>query len=182
MFNDRQQSSPPSSWVTFRVGRTDYGAPVADVEQVLPDQCVTLVPGAPAHVLGVIHHRGKIVTVVDGRGIFGGSCTIEELRPLGQARILTLSARAVGLLVDHVDDVSELHVGQRVSAAPDSVAPAYAKFVTGSVAREEGVVTLIDLPNLIHHRIGTCNAVPRLHPKLSVTRRKTVLLEATVET
>ena len=51
--------------VVLSVGTERYGIEVSHVAEVLADRGITPVPGTPPFVLGVLHHRGRILTVLD---------------------------------------------------------------------------------------------------------------------
>jgi purine-binding chemotaxis protein CheW len=54
-------------YLTFRLGREEFGIQVRHVREIMGVQDITPVPGTPAHLKGVINLRGKIVPVVDLR-------------------------------------------------------------------------------------------------------------------
>src|SRR4051812_4130037 len=58
-------------YLTFALGREEYGLPVLKVREIIKVMEVTLVPQVPAHVRGVINLRGKVIPVVDLRLKFG---------------------------------------------------------------------------------------------------------------
>jgi len=92
--------------VTFRVGSVDYALPAAQVLHLESFQAATHVPGAPAHVAGLVQVRGRIVPVVDLRTRFG-------LPPIERTIdhrvvIVQVGTRVVGLLVDSAREVLQL--------------------------------------------------------------------------
>jgi purine-binding chemotaxis protein CheW len=54
-------------YLTFRLGREEFGIHVRHVREIMGVQDITPVPGTPPHLKGVINLRGKIVPVVDLR-------------------------------------------------------------------------------------------------------------------
>jgi hypothetical protein len=54
-----------SSTLVFRVGASLYGCDIRDAQEIVPYRACTRLPGAPAHVCGLINVRGTIVTVID---------------------------------------------------------------------------------------------------------------------
>ncbi|MBL4849046.1 MAG: chemotaxis protein CheW [Planctomycetes bacterium] len=63
------ESSPAEvagSLLVFRAGGTTLGIETSFVERLVADDLPrTAVPGAPAHILGVINHRGAAIAVLD---------------------------------------------------------------------------------------------------------------------
>lgn len=57
--------------LVFTLAGERYGIEVSQIEAVTPLLGLTPVPGAPPFVLGVMNHRGRILTVLDLREIMG---------------------------------------------------------------------------------------------------------------
>lgn len=57
--------------LVFGLAGEHYAAPVADVEEVLEWQTVTVVPRCPDYLLGIINVRGSLIPVVELRRRFG---------------------------------------------------------------------------------------------------------------
>lgn len=90
--------------VTFRVGRQHYALPLTAVLQVVRLPALTVVPGAPPTLCGLLNLRGSFVPVLDGHVLLGepGSISLEsQLIVIGAAN----GAPRVSLLVDEVDTV-----------------------------------------------------------------------------
>jgi purine-binding chemotaxis protein CheW len=63
----RDLSALAGKYLTFRLGREEYGLPVLKVREIIKLLDITAVPQAPPHVKGVINLRGKVIPVVDLR-------------------------------------------------------------------------------------------------------------------
>jgi purine-binding chemotaxis protein CheW len=88
----------------WRAGATRCAAPIERLREVLPALPLTVLPGAPAAVLGVANVRGTLVTVVDCRRILG-----ESDQAVPDATVLVdFGGKAVGLAVDSVEDLVEV--------------------------------------------------------------------------
>ena len=57
--------------VAFRMGGEDYGIETAQLREVFAGRAVTPLPCTPAWVSGILNVRGRILTVVDLRPVFG---------------------------------------------------------------------------------------------------------------
>lgn len=92
--------------VAFRVAGADYLLPASIVRELESYSGVTPVPGAPAHVAGLVQIRGRVMPIVDLRRRFG----LPALeRSLDQRVIVVEHAeRRVGLLVDAAREVVTL--------------------------------------------------------------------------
>jgi len=57
--------------ILFELSGEVWGIDFKDIQEVLAVQKSTPVPKTPAFILGVINHRGKIITVIDFVRLFG---------------------------------------------------------------------------------------------------------------
>ncbi len=57
----------PGKYLTFQLGREEFGIQVVKVREIMGLQDITAVPQTPAYVKGVISLRGKVTPVVDLR-------------------------------------------------------------------------------------------------------------------
>ncbi len=58
-------------YLTFELGREEFGIQVLKVREIMGIQDITAVPQTPPYVKGVINLRGKVIPVVDLRLKFG---------------------------------------------------------------------------------------------------------------
>jgi purine-binding chemotaxis protein CheW len=132
--------------VMFQVGGADYVVAAADVAQMESYTGATVVPGAPAHVAGVVQLRGQVLPVVDLRARFG--LPAEERSP--DARIIVVGGkeRRVALLVDRAREVIELGPDD-LRAPPDVVGAQAAGFVRSIARRADRVLMLVDVEKVI---------------------------------
>ena len=91
--------------VSFTVAGQEYALPIEDVQEIvqLPDT-LTILPQAPAHVLGVISLRQRMLPLVDLRSLFH----LGSAAPDAQRRIVVVSLPGcgpVGLVTDAVKEV-----------------------------------------------------------------------------
>lgn len=92
--------------VIFRVEETLYALPLAAVrEVVVTPEVFSRVPRAPASVRGVINLRGRVVTVVDLRGVLG---TAEGTDGAGKLLLLDRGRRDLALGVSEVEGIELL--------------------------------------------------------------------------
>ncbi len=69
MLHDRTDAGPPAgpqlTYLAFTKGRERYGIPLEDVVEIQLLEQFSVVPGAPAFILGVVHFRGVLVSLLD---------------------------------------------------------------------------------------------------------------------
>jgi purine-binding chemotaxis protein CheW len=124
-----------------------YGLDSSAVREIVTMPGATRLPGAPAHVRGVVNLRGQLLTVVDlGRRLTG---TVLESAD-GSVVVVTVGERALGLLVDDVHDVQDVTV---VAAERDVLARADG-LLTGVGRLDNEVVLVVDIPELVRQTLA----------------------------
>jgi len=93
-------------YLTFLVGDVGYGIEISYVVEIISVQEITLVPHTHAYVKGIINLRGTVVPVIDMGMRFGQG----EIEYTDKTCIIVLSMddMSVGILVDCVQDVSNI--------------------------------------------------------------------------
>ncbi len=94
-------------FVVFNLEGENYGLSVNRIREVLRVGVIRKVPGSSTDVLGVINVRGIIITVVSARRLF----RLPDKALSDHARIIVVELdeeRAVGLLVDQVQEVQDI--------------------------------------------------------------------------
>jgi purine-binding chemotaxis protein CheW len=134
--------------VLFRVGDSEYVLPASDVVQMESFAGATRVPGAAAHVAGLVQIRGRVVPIVDTRARFG----LPRAEPTLDSRVVVVrdGEREVGLLVDRAREVLQIDPGQ-FQPPPPVVAASARGFVRSVAQAERRLVMLVDLAKVIGH-------------------------------
>ena len=133
--------------VIFRLAQSSYAIEIAAVREIIRPQPVTVVPQAPACVVGVINLRSSVVPVLDLRkrcGLPSGEQTNES-----RVVVVQVGEQSVGLQVDAVSEV--------ITLSPDVIEPAAAvvrgagaeQVLRGVAKVDERLVMLLDLPQVI---------------------------------
>jgi purine-binding chemotaxis protein CheW len=137
--------SVEASTLLFRAGGRTFGAGIGAVREIIPFRPPTRLPGAPAHVLGLVNVRGTIVTVidlarrVDPRG---------ETPKLGSIVLVPSGgARLAGIAVDQVLDV--VHVVPEQTLAGQVSDPTLEEVIVGLGHSDGQVVILLDVQALV---------------------------------
>jgi len=132
--------------VVFSVGGEQYGLEVARVLEVVVPAALTRVPRTPAFVLGVIGHRGRILPVLDvrglleaGAGVVGGDCKL----------VVTVDAGGMtfGIAAEAVPGIARVEASELTPspAARPGDTEAFVRGVAG------GLVAVLDLDALARH-------------------------------
>lgn len=133
--------------VIFRLAESSYAIEIAAVREIIRPQPITVVPQAPACVVGVINLRSSVVPVLDLRK----RCGLPAGEQTGESRVVVVQVdeHSVGLQVDAVSEVLTL--------SPDVIEPAAAvvrgagaeQVLRGVAKVDERLVMLLDLPQVI---------------------------------
>jgi purine-binding chemotaxis protein CheW len=132
--------------VLFKVAGSEYALPAAEVLHMESFSSATRVPGAPAHVAGVIQSRRRVVPVIDLRARFG----LPLVAPTLDSRVIVVQhgERAVGLLVDTAREVLGISPEQ-LRATPEVIAREAQGFVRSIAQVGQRLVMLIDSRKII---------------------------------
>ena len=133
-------------YVTMLLADQLCGIPALAVRDILGPQPTTRIPLAPPEVAGSLNLRGRIVTAVDLRRRL-------RLPPRpdnepGMAVVTEQGSDLYALLVDQVDAVITLRVGQ-VEATPPTVPAVWAANCTGVARIDAGLMLLLDCDSLL---------------------------------
>ena len=136
--------------LSFQLGDELFAMEVSCVREILDLYRITRVPGAPAHMLGVVNVRGIATAVMDLRARFG----LGASRPTPDTRIVILEFNVegekivVGGLADAVREVIELEASQ--ITAPPSVGMNWPPdLVTGVARKGDAFILLLDITRLL---------------------------------
>ncbi|MCP8939161.1 chemotaxis protein CheW [Alsobacter sp. SYSU M60028] len=131
--------------VTFKIDDRAFGVPVGSVREIRGWQKTTPLPNSASHVLGVINLRGAIVAIYDLRQRLG-----LDPSPLSRASVVVvidMGERCVGLLVDAVSDIIDIHP-QDLRPAPETSRDGEG-LLRALVVRGAEVISLLELGALV---------------------------------
>ena len=128
--------------VTFHLDREEYGVEIGSVQEIIRAADITPVPGAQAHVTGVINLRGKIIPVIDLRKRF----RLPESEASEQQRIVVveLGEKRLGMLVDSVSQVIRVPADV-VEAIPEEATSSDDNYIKGVGKLDGRLIIMLDL-------------------------------------
>ena len=160
--------APPSGldtragkYLTFMVGKEEFGVAVLKVREIMGMQEVTALPRTPPYLKGVINLRGKVTPVIDLRLKFGlpGIDTTERtcivvVQVQGESTPIV-----IGIVVDEVSEVLTMASGD-IEDTPDFGADVATDYILG-IARIKGKVKiLLDIDQVLsRHEIHSLAAI-----------------------
>lgn len=122
-----------------------YALPMADVREVIRWRAPTLIPGTPNTILGVIHHRGAVLPLLDIRPLLGlGAAPTTRSTRLA---VVERDGIQAGVLCDGVTDIIDLD-GAAIEPPPPSLPAAQQQYVNGLIFWNDQPVALLQLPPL----------------------------------
>jgi len=130
-------------YLTFLVADVGYGIEISYVVEIISVQEITLVPHTHAYVKGIINLRGTVVPVIDMGMRFGQG----EIEYTDKTCIIVLSMdeMSVGILVDGVQDVSNIE-DENIQDPPQTTGSAIKNHFIKAVGVSAGEVKqLIDV-------------------------------------
>lgn len=119
--------------------------PGAQVQSVVELERIVPVPQAPPHIAGLAALRSRALTVVDARAALGLNPALWETE--GRAAVTMVDGHAYAILVDKVEDVTEI-TGEPTPAGA-SLGPAWDMVAQGLVETPVGPAVLVDIAQLV---------------------------------
>ena len=133
-------------YLTFAVGKEDYGVPISVVTEIVGMQRIMGIPDVPSFIKGVINLRGKVIPVMDVRLRFGMEERVYDERTV--VIVLEVGNELIGLIVDRVSEVLEIqddHIDRTSSINSGEKRSA----VSGLGRVDDRVAILLDVETLV---------------------------------
>jgi purine-binding chemotaxis protein CheW len=102
----QQEDGLENKFLTFNIGKEEYGIEVQYVTQILGLQKITELPEMPSFIQGVINLRGNVIPVIDVRLRF--SFEKREYDERTCIIVIDINNVSVGLIVDQVKEVIDI--------------------------------------------------------------------------
>ena len=147
LLDDDEDDSQKDKFLTFRIGKEDYGIEISYVIEIVGIQQITEVPDMPNFLKGVINLRGRVIPVMDVRLRF--QMQSREFDDRTCIVVVNLGDTAVGLIVDTVNEVLSIPASE-VSPPPRVRKGEGSRFVRGMGKVGDAVKILLDLNKLLN--------------------------------
>ncbi|MDD2544906.1 MAG: chemotaxis protein CheW [Burkholderiaceae bacterium] len=139
-------SAGAREYLTFRLDQEEYGIDILKVQEIRGYEPPTRIANAPGFIKGVVNLRGTIVPIVDMRIKF--NCASVDYTGFTVVVILNLRHRVVGIVVDSVSDVMELH-SDNIREAPDIESVIDNGCILGLGSIDSRMLILLDIEKLM---------------------------------
>src|SRR5438876_2047082 len=140
---------PTRRLLVFEIAGNGYACEMDAFREIVPNQEMTRLPGAPDTVCGLINLRGTIVTVIDGGTALGKPA---YSRAEGLILLVDYFDRWIGIGVDDVRDLHDMPIDQFATA--DGTELPLPGVVTGAVEIEGKRVLVLDIKTVVQQVIG----------------------------
>ena len=108
--DDEWEDTQENKYLTFVIGKENFGIEIRYVTEIIGIQSITEVPDVPLYVKGVINLRGKVILVMDVRLRFGVDERSYDDRTC--IIVININEQPVGLIVDRVLEVLDIQQGE----------------------------------------------------------------------
>ena len=138
-------------YLTFLLGKEDYGVDILCVQEIRGWETVTRIPNSPNYVKGVLNLRGAIVPVFDLRERLG-------LTTIGYSKetvviVLLVNSRggerSMGIVVDAVSDVLNAHT-DIIRDTPEFGPETATEYISGLADSDGKMIMLLDVDKLLN--------------------------------
>lgn len=142
-------------YLTFVLGREEYGIEILKIQEIIGIMEVTAVPKAPTFIRGIINLRGSVIPIVDLRSKF-------QMPPKEDSEktcVIVVNVESphcerkvtMGIIVDEVSEVLAIS-GSQIDPPPDFGAAVDTKFIQGIGKLEKKVAILLDIDKVLKDR------------------------------
>jgi purine-binding chemotaxis protein CheW len=143
-------ASKGGKYLTFALGREEYGLEILKVREIIGYMDITAVPRTPAYVKGVINLRGQVISVVDLRAKFA----METAARTEETCIIVVEIRqagrklSTGIIVDRVSEVLNI-AGENIEEPPSFGTSVDTAFILGMGKIGQSVKILLDIDKVL---------------------------------
>lgn len=145
-----QKADRGGKYLTFALGKEEYGLEILKVREIIGLMDITAVPRTPGYVKGVINLRGQVITVVDLRAKF----SMASVEKTDQTCIIVVEINqagrklSTGIIVDRVSEVLDI-AGECIEEPPRLNDSDDADFILGMGKIGESVKILLDIDQVL---------------------------------
>ena len=142
----KTEGAGPRELISFLIGTQEFCVDIMSVREIRGWTPATPLPHSPPFVRGVINLRGAVLSIVDLAARLGFPPT----EPSARAVIIVaqVGGQVVGLLVDAVTGILTV-TADTVQPTPDVASDMARSFVTGVLAVEGRMISLITLDHVL---------------------------------
>lgn len=141
-----------NEYLSFKLGDEDYAVPIMSVREIRGWSQADPLPGAPAHMRGMVNLRGALLPVLDLSLRLAMPAIDADRRNV--VIVVSVGGQDIGLLVGAVSDILALTQDQ-LQPPPDVAGPDASCCVAALAVVGERMVRILDLAPLLPQREAT---------------------------
>lgn len=136
-------------YLLLAISGLELGIPLARVSEAIPYDGFSPLPGAPSHVLGLVHVRGRVVPVFDLGPALGRAASVISKRSCVLMLELSMDGEPlhVGVVMDGVASLLDVDEGE-IRPAPRLGAQVSLQHIRGVVPTQRGILPLVAIETL----------------------------------
>ncbi|NTV30333.1 MAG: purine-binding chemotaxis protein CheW [Candidatus Omnitrophica bacterium] len=143
-------------YLTFGLGREDYGLEILKVREIIGMMNITAVPQVPTYVKGVINLRGKVIPVIDLRLKFAMPSI--ETTPETCIIVVNLHEVLIGVVIDKVKEVLDIKQ-DKIEPPPNFGADVHTDYILGIGKINESVKILLNIEKVLGEDVAIVSQV-----------------------
>lgn len=152
-----EEDTQKGRFLTFSVGREEYGIEIRHVTEIIGIQEITEVPELPDYIKGIINLRGKIIPVMDVRLRFKKQYNDYNDRTC--IIVIDIQDISIGLIVDEVSEVLTIQ-DENIVPPPNIKAGFHNRYVKAIGKAGSAVKLLLDCDKLLNDdEVESFNAI-----------------------
>jgi purine-binding chemotaxis protein CheW len=132
--------------VVFAVANEAYAVNIARVHEIIRLQQITVIPGAPACVEGVINLRGKVIPVLDLRKRF--RLRADDHTRSSRIVVVEVGGQTIGLIVDGVSEVLRIN-SDCIEPPSPLITGLDGRYLRGIAKMDDRLIVLLDLGQVL---------------------------------
>lgn len=144
--DEEMEDTQKGKFLTFAVGKEDYGIEIKNVTEIIGMQEITGIPELPSYVKGIINLRGKIIPVMDVRLKFKKEPI--EYNDRTCIIVIEMMDTLIGLIVDNVAEVLKID-DENIVPPPDIKTGFHNRYVCGIGKVDNSVKLILDCDKLL---------------------------------
>ena len=142
-----EKESEITKVMTFYIGDQVYGIEIPSVIEIIGVPHITVVPGIPYYIKGIINVRSKVVPVIDMRSRFGKE--EKEYTDRTNTIIIEEAGVSVGVIVDEV--IGVIPVFQKnIANSPDRIGVNDNRFIKYLLETTDSIKLVLAVAKLIY--------------------------------
>lgn len=135
-----------SEFVSFTVAGQAFCLKITQIREIRRWSPVTILPHAPADVLGVMNLRGAVIPIYDLSARFGLETT--EASERNVVIVVSAAGKPVGLLAESVSEIISINP-EEIQETPPVDSRNTMEYIQGIISHDDNMVRIINLDAVI---------------------------------